>query len=80
MLPQSYIEVASANRQDLESAAQRQRLVNQAQARRENPGVQYSHLLVRFGGWLVTQGERIEARYRLDSAHVLPVETAADAG
>jgi hypothetical protein len=79
MLPQSYIEAASAKQQDMERALKHHKLVRQVHIQTQKSGLTYQHWLSRLGGWLVTQGERIEARYRLDETPIRSIEAPAEA-
>lgn len=79
MLPQSYIEAANAKQQDMERALKHHKLVRQLQVQPRTSGIPYQLWLSRLGGWLVAQGERIQARYCLEETPVRSLESPAEA-
>jgi hypothetical protein len=79
MLPQSYIEAARAKQQDMERALKHQKLVRQFSVQPQTSSLAYQLWLSRLGGWMVIQGEHIQARYRLDDSPVVSLESPAEA-
>jgi hypothetical protein len=79
MLPQSYIEAANAKQQDLERALKHHKLVRQVSIQPQKFDLPYQVWMSRLGGWLVTQGERIQARYCLEETPVRSLEAPAEA-
>ena len=73
MLPRRHIDDLYAKQQELEREIQHRALVNQVLVRLESPKTKAYGLLVRFGGWLIEQGERLEARYRSDEQPIMPI-------
>lgn len=78
MLPQSYIEAARARQQDIERVLKHHKLVRQVSVQPQTPSHHYQFWLARLGGWLVTQGEHIRARYRLDETPIPSLESPAE--
>lgn len=79
MLPQSFIEQANQKQHDFERFLKQRKLVRQAHMQPQNYRLPYQVWLARFGGWLVTQGERIEAHYRLDETPIHSLQSPAEA-
>lgn len=78
MLPQTYIEAARAKQQDMERALKHHKLVRQVSVQSQPSTLPYQLWLSRLGGWLVTQGEHIQTRYRLDETPVPSLESPAE--
>jgi hypothetical protein len=78
MLPQSFIEHANLKQQEFERIIKHQKLVRQVSVQPQISSLPYQYWLTRLGGWLVAQGERIEARYSLDENPVRSLESPAE--
>jgi hypothetical protein len=79
MLPQSFIEQANLKQQDFERTIKQRKLVRQALIHPQKSGLPYQQWLSRLGGWLISQGQRIEAHYRLDETPIRSLESPAEA-
>jgi hypothetical protein len=79
MLPQSFIEQANLKQQDFERTIKQRKLVRQALIQPQKSGIPYQQWLSHLGGWLISQGERIEAHYRLDETPIRSLESPAEA-
>jgi hypothetical protein len=78
MLPIHFLYEAQIKRQEFERESRQRMLVRLTRGERGNPGTFERDLVVRFGRWLVVQGEYLEARYGECTESMMPLRSTAN--